>query len=355
MINTTHQEVSGFAAGTLIYTQNGLKPIEQIQVGDNVLSKHESGEGEREYKRVTRTVKHEDRQVIYLGIGGLQADDTDRYYDLAVTPEHSIWVQNKGWKEAGKIKATYPPTKLELLSNENPKVASNIRLFKTDQPDIAWHPLMSKADWLGSMGKRVHVPSVQVVETDVFIGIDYVRTSKRAKPEHLYTTTVYNLEVEDFHSYYVGRLGIWVGASGGNAAQTLLEKATDKAAKAKPKPAVAPFTINKMDATLKVALRGDSVLGDPDSLRERYKLVRRCGNYTSTTQFDEYSLSELFGGRSGIGILLKVERPYSRLKLTARTRLPLECFPSPASLSEEEKYLFHYRALGGYRFQRICH
>ena len=37
-----------------------------------------------------------------------------------------------------------------------------------------------------------------------------MRTAKRAKPEHLYTTTVYNLEVEDFHTYYVGKAGVWV-------------------------------------------------------------------------------------------------------------------------------------------------
>jgi hypothetical protein len=36
-----------FAAGTLVHTKNGLKPIEQIKVGDLVLSKHESGKGER--------------------------------------------------------------------------------------------------------------------------------------------------------------------------------------------------------------------------------------------------------------------------------------------------------------------
>ncbi len=203
-------EPACFAAGTLVHAKEGLKPIETIQVGDLVLSKHESGEGERAYKRVTQTFKHEDREVIYLGVGGKQNDGTDRYWTLAVTSEHPIWVQGKGWKEAGKIKATYPSTKLELLSDENPNMNWNLRLFKTDQPDIAWSPLMSKADWLGCMGKRVHIPSRQVVETDVFIGIDYVRTARRAKPEHMYTTTVYNLEVEDFHTYYVGEAGVWV-------------------------------------------------------------------------------------------------------------------------------------------------
>ena len=295
---TQRYQPACFAGGTLVHTKDGLKPIETIQVGDWVLSKHESGEGEREYKRVTQTFKHEDREVISFGVEGLQADGTDRYYDLAVTPEHPIWVQGKGWKEAGKIKATYPPTKLELVTSENPKVSSNLRLFKTDQPDIAWHPLMSKADWLGAMGKRVHVPSMQVVETDVFIGIDYVRSTRRTKTEHLYTTTVYNLEVEDFHTYYVGEPGIWVGASHSKAAQALLEKA-EASAKVKPKPGVAPFTLNKMMATLKTALWGKSILSDPNSLRERYKLAYHSGGYSSTAQRDESHFSELFRGAFG--------------------------------------------------------
>ena len=45
---------SGFVAGTLIHTQTGLKPIEQIQVGDFVLSKSENS-SEQAYKRVTQT------------------------------------------------------------------------------------------------------------------------------------------------------------------------------------------------------------------------------------------------------------------------------------------------------------
>ncbi|MBL0231797.1 MAG: Hint domain-containing protein [Moraxellaceae bacterium] len=48
---------SGFVAGTLVHTDKGLVPIEQLKVGDMVLSKHESGEGEQAYKRVVKTFK----------------------------------------------------------------------------------------------------------------------------------------------------------------------------------------------------------------------------------------------------------------------------------------------------------
>ncbi len=43
---------SGFVAGTLVHTDKGLVPIQDIKVGDRVLSKDENGEGETEYKKV---------------------------------------------------------------------------------------------------------------------------------------------------------------------------------------------------------------------------------------------------------------------------------------------------------------
>ena len=46
-----------FAAGTLVHTRDGLKPIEQIQVGDYVLSKPEN-DGELACKRVLQTFHH---------------------------------------------------------------------------------------------------------------------------------------------------------------------------------------------------------------------------------------------------------------------------------------------------------
>lgn len=55
-----------FVAGTLVHTKEGLKPIEQIQVGDWVLSKPESGEGEQAYKRVARTFSFEDKAVVRI-------------------------------------------------------------------------------------------------------------------------------------------------------------------------------------------------------------------------------------------------------------------------------------------------
>ena len=55
-----------FPAGTRITTDKGLKRIEDIQVGDMVLSKHESGMGEKEFKPVVRTVVHHNKPIFEL-------------------------------------------------------------------------------------------------------------------------------------------------------------------------------------------------------------------------------------------------------------------------------------------------
>ncbi len=52
----------GFVAGTLVHTERGLVPIEQIQVGDMVLSQPEI-KGELAYRNVLNTFVHEDMEI----------------------------------------------------------------------------------------------------------------------------------------------------------------------------------------------------------------------------------------------------------------------------------------------------
>ena len=209
-------EPGGYAAGTPVHTKEGLVPIEKIKVGDWVLSKHESGEGERECKRVTKTFVHEERQVILVMYGGLQADGSKYYCDLVVTPEHPIWVQGKRWKDASELKVKWPALKLELTSSENANIVKNVRLFTTGNPNVAWLPISSLASDLNSRGQHLDISTMTRSEDFPFLEIDYVVKAKRAKPEHLFRTTVYNFEVEDFHTYYAGKAGVWVHNTGGH-------------------------------------------------------------------------------------------------------------------------------------------
>lgn len=202
--------MSGFAAGTLVHTKDGLRPIEQIKVGDSVLSKHESGDGERAYRRVSQAFVHHDREVLFLSFGGLQPDGERRWARIVVTPEHPIWVQGKGWKEAKKVKPAYPFMRAEALNDLDARMQGNVRLFRSEVPGVAWAPISSAGNNLERPGFHFDVVTRTNVGSGKALMFDDVARTHRVKPEHLFKTTVYNIEVEDLHTYYVGEHGVWV-------------------------------------------------------------------------------------------------------------------------------------------------
>jgi hypothetical protein len=55
-----------FMAGTLVHTDKGLVPIEQLKVGDRVLSRSANGRGELIYKAITKTIQTEGAPVFLL-------------------------------------------------------------------------------------------------------------------------------------------------------------------------------------------------------------------------------------------------------------------------------------------------
>jgi RHS repeat-associated protein len=135
-----------FVAGTLVQTKDGLKPIEDIKAGDLVLSRDEKT-GEVTYKEVVRTFITPDQRVISIGVED-EKGSADTY---EATAEHPFYVKEKGWVGASDLKPGD-----EVFS--------------------------STGGWLRVTGSTW--------------------ISKRQ--------TVYNFEVKDFHTYFVGESGAWV-------------------------------------------------------------------------------------------------------------------------------------------------
>ena len=145
-----------FVAGTLVHTNEGLKPIEEIRVADWVMSHPEGSvrenssrrpEIEYTYRQVTKTFVHDDQPISCLTY--TQPGGSTR--ELRVTPNHPIWSKKRGW-------------------------------IPVEQLTIG-HVL--------AIGYFGNVLVLKVQKTDE-------------------TARVYNIEVDEFHTYFVGDLGVWV-------------------------------------------------------------------------------------------------------------------------------------------------
>ncbi|MBD3920227.1 S8 family serine peptidase [Paenibacillus sp. PR3] len=142
--STTKQLINAcecFTAGTMVITLEGEKNIEDIEVGDKVLSKSEET-GEVAYKEVTATFNHETDNIYRIHVG----DQT-----IEATFNHPFYVMGKGW---------------------------------TFVKDLRPGDLLVQSD-----GNTLKIDSKELV--------------------HKYVT-VYNMTVDEFHTYFVSDLGIWV-------------------------------------------------------------------------------------------------------------------------------------------------
>ncbi len=184
-----------FVAGTLVHTKEGLKPIEQIRVGDMVLSQPDM-KGELAYKPVVNTFEFEDKVV---GLLEFFADSKECLLGrLVVTPNHPFWVKDVGWTSAENLEAGQ---RFILYDGSTAAVWQYRELRNTEVQNKAWacefHP---------------EVGNIVDFRSDSFVVIDEESWNAYALALEggWLKRKVYNLEVEDFHTYYVGELGVWV-------------------------------------------------------------------------------------------------------------------------------------------------
>ena len=87
---------NSFSAGTLVHTEKGLKPIEDIQIGEKVLSMDENT-GKTSYQVVTDLIKGE-RQYRLIEI------TLDSGKSIEATADHPFYIKGKGWNPASSLK-----------------------------------------------------------------------------------------------------------------------------------------------------------------------------------------------------------------------------------------------------------
>jgi hypothetical protein len=248
-----HRNSECFVAGTPVWTDKGLVSIEQIQVGDFVLSRCEKT-GEQTYKRVSRTFRTEAQEIRAIAAEGpLNPDGSDFIVEyIFATPEHPIWVNNHGWLPVKELLDCWQKYDIWHWSFARadgrqasffPEISTvGYPLFEANQACFLYQlSTVSDSSLAGSKGAFVRMrggdedPGFTLIfdgnrfddnydpaERGSLDTPDNTRAAYHgARPvgdfvdglshgPNLFKTTVYNIEVEDFHTYFVGDLGLWV-------------------------------------------------------------------------------------------------------------------------------------------------
>jgi hypothetical protein len=232
-----------FAAGTLVHTKEGLKPIETIKVGDWVLSRPEDNSGENAYKRVIRTTCHENQAVWRVNVSCYIHKDNIKRDTFIVTPNHPFYVdgpyltddpwrydpvEELGWR---RVDSLVENDGLLLMDGNRACRGWSYRglapVWKTDQEGIGWiykwnRKLPDSDGWkIDLRGGKIDEEKFISYECPTDLGdhenghvISVGGLMEGYDPEAVekwaYRCAVYNLEVEDFHTYFVGEMGVWV-------------------------------------------------------------------------------------------------------------------------------------------------
>lgn len=231
-----YEYVGGFPAGTRITTDKGIVPIEQIKVGDKVLSMPESGEGESIFKPVVRTMTHKDKELWQLTYVEIKSDTDlsrltlsklkqmarrDKFTSIKATPNHPFWVEGVGWtrldhlkygqtihsKKNGALCMIFEVSPVLSTSVDNVAANSSIRNIldfskkgqEIDDADYYNFPKYGDDGYVKEFLGGEDAPSPLIIE-----GYEPIEVL-----QDVYTTTVYNFKVEDFHTYYVWDLWVY--------------------------------------------------------------------------------------------------------------------------------------------------
>ncbi len=196
-----------FIAGTLVHTKKGLVPIEEIKVGDWVLSQPEM-KGEQAYKQVLNTFVYDDKEIWIVRYFKDLPDGNCTVETLGVTGNHPFWVKDIGWTRADHL---FDDCFLELQDGTEVQILCSRPLYKTVKGDgiayaaAAWGGDSKLQNFCGNL-VDLNVPHINVEIDDAEVGVVVYESPA---DEGKYTSRVYNFEVEDFHTYYVGTLGAW--------------------------------------------------------------------------------------------------------------------------------------------------
>ena len=136
-----------FVEGTLVHSAKGLVQIQNLKVGDKVLSKNKTT-NELEYKSVTGLIRNNLRRIWKLRV---ELSDS-KIETFETTEDHPWWIDGRGWMKTNKLKAG---TAISSMSGDIYKIVS-IQKTKLMRRTFNIKVKENKSYFVGKKGIYVH-------------------------------------------------------------------------------------------------------------------------------------------------------------------------------------------------------
>ncbi|UKI12690.1 MAG: colicin E3/pyocin S6 family cytotoxin [Oscillospiraceae bacterium] len=186
-----------FVAGTLVETENGSLPIEQITAGMLVYAT-DPETGETELKEVVNSFVRESSELVHITVNG---------EEITATPTHPFWVPQRGWTDAIDLRAG---DRLQLLNGEyviieqvqHELLESPETTYNFEVKDFHTYYVGEQGIFTHNMCKKAQIKNPSKSESRVWKGFknskNGLKTSGSGKNQRFYSWDNLHNEIEVF-------------------------------------------------------------------------------------------------------------------------------------------------------------
>lgn len=188
-----HKEEGGFLPGWGVKTPEGSKRIDQVSIGDLVLSAPIDGLGSPQARRVTKIHRRDGRTVRSIA-GSFSDGSVGRAAVVMAADSTLLWVEDRGWTRVDEIANDM---RVRLFGDTS-EIFQNHPLYRTTRENVGW--IQQGRDFRADSGSLYDVVKHETVATGK---PEYLEREVHDSDERFMRTTVLDLEVEDFGTFFV--------------------------------------------------------------------------------------------------------------------------------------------------------